>query len=310
MKTLKAFGAIYMSVDTYLTLVCKLRLVPDEDVTGVFPWPAEEACKFRPQVTPYSHAIAKNSAIYYWQLHNHHLKDWNGVERTFIHRAANTVSYRAAAEYQTVKRELRGLIAPVNPERVIIQFDWSAAEWNLILQHLGYEPPEDAYGAFVNGGANRDTTKLIVLKHVYGAMRETLYAAAQAEGQTSAEVDHVLSLIRSEYPLVYEWCASMKANRYADFNGFQIDLGEEVYKRPNRFAQTGLQLCKWELLSRLTVAGCAKLGCGDIHDQLVFDVDPINDRDCLVETINQIRKKCFDRYNLRPKFKTPAHTWA
>lgn len=303
---LRAIGPVYLTIDTYLALCFQTKILPLEMVAGVFPWPADVPCKIVPQITSTTDTISRNTAFYYWNLREHPLRDWEGRVRTFTYKAANTVSYRAYAPYQNLEKTLRAIIQPVDPTHFTIQFDWSAAEWNLILQHLDYEPPEDAYSTFLDYGLERDLTKKIVLAHIYGAQLSTLYA--NTNGDTTS-VDGILRLLDENYPKVNQWREQCMNCRMAEFNGFHYDLGDAQHARPNHFAQTALQLCKWELLSRLACAGVAELGCGDLHDQLFFDVDPVNQKDAIAEMVAQVRKPLFGRYNLRPKFKAPSLTW-
>ena len=303
-ETLQATGPIYTSVDTYLYLIQKQHIAPDK-IAGVFPWPAEQPCKVLPRITPSTDAICRNVALYFWNLHHHEMIDWCGVRRTFPHRASNTLTFRARAPYHNVERSMRATIKPVPEGNATLQFDWSAAEFNLILQHLGYQPGEDAYGEFVSQGMDRNQTKTTVLAHIYGALDKTLYE--RAGGEVDA-VDKIMSHLETAYPKVGEWREKCINNRIAEFNGFQYDLGDIPYKRPNHWAQTALQLCKWELMSRLTCAGIYQLGCGDLHDQLYFDVDP-SKPEPVAELISQIRAPIFGRYNLRPQFKPIARAW-
>ena len=306
LETLLAIGPIYATVDTYLALVFQTGLLRADQIAGVFPWATEEPCKWMPGITAYTDAICRNVALYYWHLHHHVMKDWDGVVRTFPYRASNTLSFRAKAPYHNIERSLRAKISPVKEGRMTLQFDWSAAEFNLILQHLGYHPPEDAYEEFTKVGLERDPTKKTVLAYIYGARDETLYANA---GGDAASVNRILSRLDEVYPLVNEWRDQCKSNRLAEFNGFRYDLGDVEYKRPNHWAQTALQLCKWELLARLTVSGVHPYGSGDLHDQLYFDVDPIAEREVCVEIIKQIRAPAFGKYDLRPQFKAPTREW-
>ena len=304
-QTLIGMGPLFLTVDTYLALVFQTGYLKPDQVAGVFPWAAEEPCKFTPRINPYTDAICRNVALYYWHLHHHSMKDWHGVVRCFPYRASNTLTYRAKAPYHNVERSLRAKIQPAAEGRMTLQFDWSAAEFNLILQHLDYTPPEDAYGDFVAAGLDRDITKVIILAYIYGAMLETLYEKAG----NPALVDVILAKLNELYPKVNEWREQCVGGRLAEFNGFHYDLGDVPYKRPNHWAQTALQLCKWELLSRLACAGVHTLGAGDLHDQLMFDVDPVNERDATAEVIKQVKALSFGRYNLRPKFKAPAREW-
>ncbi len=305
-KTFLEMGPLYLAIDTYLALVFQTGILKPEQVAGVFPWAAETPCKVAPHVTPYTDAVCRNVALYYWHLHHHSMRDWHGVVRCFPYRASNTLTYRAKAPYHNVERSLRAKIQPVNDGRVTLQFDWSAAEFNLILQHLGYQPPEDAYGEFVAGGLDRDLTKVTILAYIYGAKDDTLYARA---GGDALSVNRILARLDEVYPKVNEWREQCINGRLAEFNGFRYDLGDVEYKRPNHWAQTALQLCKWELLSRLTCAGVHTYASGDLHDQLFFDVDPVNEREACAEIIKQVRAPSFGRYNLRPQFKTPAREW-
>jgi hypothetical protein len=305
-EALLALGPIYATVDTYLALVFQTGLLRPDQIAGVFPWATETPCKVAPIVTPYTDAVCRNVALYYWQLHHHPMRDWEGRVRTFPYRASNTLSYRAKAPYHNIKVELREKIQPAAAGRLTLQFDWSAAEFNLILQHLGYQPPEDAYGDFVAAGLERDLTKKIILAYIYGAMTETLYHNANGD---ALAVNRILGKLNEFYPLVGQWREQCINCRLAEFNGFRYDLGDVEYKRPNHWAQTALQLCKWELLSRLTCAGVHTLGAGDLHDQLFFDVDPVNEREQVAEVIKQVRAPAFGRYNLRPQFKQPAVAW-
>jgi hypothetical protein len=301
-----ATAPIYMAIDTYLALVFQLGIFKPEQVAGVFPWAAEAPCKIVPKVSPTTDAICRNTALYFWQLHHHPMQDWDGKIRTFSYRASNTLSYRAKAPYHNVERSLRARIRPPHPDRFTVQFDWSAAEFNLILQHLGYQPPEDAYGLFVADGLDRDLTKKTILAYIYGALHTTLYANA---GGDARNVDRILARLQEVYPLVNEWREQCISSRLAEFNGFHYDLGDTEYKRPNHWAQTALQLCKWELMSRLACAGVHLFGSGDLHDQLYFDVDPIKERDAVAEIVKQVRMPAFGRYNLRPQFKSPTQEW-
>ena len=303
---LKGYGPLYLTVDTYLAMVFQMKVLAQDQVAGVFPWPADTPCKVIPKITPTTDAISRNTAFFYWNLRQHRLHDWEGRDRAFIYKASNTVSFRAYAPYQNLDKNLRATIRPVNPTNVTLQFDWSAAEWNLILQHLGYDPPEDAYSTFLEAGLDRDLTKKTVLAYIYGAMRETLYT--NAHGDTTS-IDAILARLDLTYPKVNQWREQCINCRLAEFNGFHYDLGDAPHARPNHFAQTALQLCKWELLSRLTCAGVANLGCGDLHDQLFFDVEPLSQKDAVATVIAEVRKPLFGRYNLRPKFKPPSLAW-
>src|SRR5208283_2077959 len=304
-QQLKTIGPIYLTIDTYLALVLQTKVLPAELISGVFPWQAGEPCKYVPYISSYGDIITRNTAIYYWQLKNHPVQDWEGRIRTFNYKAANTISFRSYAFYHNLERGLRAKIQPAYPGHYTLQFDWSAAEWNLILQYLGYSPPEDAYSTFLEAGLDRELTKKTVLAYIYGAMVETLYKNANGD---ILSVDKVLKRLDEIYPKVNEWRDQCIANRIGEFNGFRYDLGDVEYVRPNHFAQTALQLCKWELMSRLTYAGVSNLGCGDLHDQLYFDVDPKNPEP-IIEVIKQIKQPLFGKYNLRPKFKEPSVSW-
>ncbi len=301
-----AMGPIYMAIDTYLALVFQLGLFRPEQVAGVFPWAAEQPCKVQPKINPTTDAISRNTALYFWNMHSRPMMDWEGKIRTFSYRASNTLSYRAKAPYHNVERSLRAKIRPPHPDRFTLQFDWSAAEFNLILQHLGYQPPEDAYGMFVADGLDRDLTKKTILAYIYGAQHSTLYANA---GGDARNVDRILARLQEIYPLVNDWREQCTGSRLAEFNGFHYDLGDVEYKRPNHWAQTALQLCKWELMSRLACAGVHQFASGDLHDQLYFDVEPLREKDAVVEIVRQVRLPSFGRYNLRPQFKSPTQEW-
>lgn len=305
-KAMLAMGPIYCTVDTYLALVFQTGILTPDQVTGVFPWAASEPCKITPHNNPYTNAVCRNVALYYWHLHYHPMKDWHGVVRTFAYTASNTLTFRAKAPYHNVEKSMRARIQPVDPSRCTLQFDWSAAEFNLILQHLGYNPPEDAYGEFTAAGLERDPTKKTILAHIYGAMQETLVERASGD---EASVNRILARLDEVYPKVNEWREQCIGGRLAEFNGFKYDLGDVPYKRPNHWAQTALQLCKWELLSRLSCAGLQTLGCGDLHDQLMFDVDPVKETAQTAEIIKQVKAPSFGKYNLRPQFKAPAREW-
>lgn len=293
-------GSIYLSADTYMFLVLKHKLLTEQQVAGVFPWPARDKAEFIPTNDPATDLIARRSSFYYYYLNFHTMKDWMGKATTFPHRAANTMSYRAYAPYQMIKVEDRGRIAPVDSTRSILQFDWSAAEWSLILQHTGYELPEgDAYGA-LSQAAERDTVKNIVLPYIYGSSQSSLCQRHDAQ-----VVQAVIRQMEITYPRTLEWATRIKTETGATtFQGFRFELGEgaDSYKRPNHWAQTALQLCKWDLLSRLAAVGAHTIACGDLHDQLFFDVGK-DDASLAQSAIAEIRAPCFGRYKLTPKFK-------
>jgi hypothetical protein len=302
LRGLVSFGAIYLTVDTYTTLVLQTKVLGEDLVAGVFPWPAEQPCKDLPKIDQQVTEISRSAARYYWRLQNHPVINHDGQVRTFQYRAANTVSYRAYAPYHNLDKSLRLKMRPVNPQAKVLQFDWKAAEWSLILQYLGYTHGDDAYEAFLSQGIERDFTKLTVLAYIYGATSERLGTMATEAGRTYADVERVISVLDATYPKTLEWRRHCRHNREAEFCGFHYDLGEATHARPNHFAQTALQLCKWELLHRIELAGLAGLGCGDLHDQLLFDVEP--DQQVLAgRLIEVIRQPCFGRYHLRPEFR-------
>lgn len=325
-EKLKAIGPIYMPVDTFMFLVLDRKVIDPSDVAGVFAWPGNQAVLHQPIIDPKSDEICRRVAYYYWHMHYHPVTDWEGNTRTFEHRAANTLSYRAYAPYQTVKREIRGRIAPAHPDSAaILQFDWAAAEWLLILQNLGYEPPQgDPYAQDIFG-VSREEAKKIVLPRVYGASVEGI--AGRHEGVEEDKVRKVIEALESNYPKVCEWVDTLTNNpnhRYADFHGFNLDLGGDPRKRPNRWAQTSLQICKWDLISRLTgIEGMhrtqtSKVGrmtverpwspaSGDIHDRLVFDIYR-GEENIAQQIINEIKAPCFGGIRLTPKI-TTGRTW-
>lgn len=325
-EKLKAIGPIYMPVDTFMFLVLDRKVMSPSDVAGVFPWPGNQAVLHQPLIDPKADTICRKVAYYYWHMHYHQVTDWEGHCRTFEHRAANTLSFRAYAPYQTVKKDIRGRIAPAHPDSAaILQFDWAAAEWLLILQHLGYEPPAgDPYSQDIFG-VTREEAKKIVLPRVYGASIDGI--AGRHEGVDSDKVRMVIERLEAYYPRVCEWVEALTTNqnhRYADFHGFSLDLGEEAHKRPNRWAQTSLQLCKWDLIARLTDipdmhrTQTSKVGkmtieqpwspaAGDIHDRLVFDIYR-GEENIAHQIVRQIQAPCFDTIRLTPKI-TTGRTW-
>lgn len=302
LQGLASFGAIYLTADTFTTLVLQTRVLNESQVAGVFPWPAEHPCKEMPRIDQRGMDIARSAARYYWRLQNHPVMDHDGRVRTFQYRAANTVSYRAYAPYHHLDRSLRVKMRPANPQAKVLQFDWKAAEWSLILQYLGYTHGDDAYEAFLSQGIERDFTKLMVLAYIYGATSERLGTMAAEAGRSYADVERVISVLDTTYPLTLEWRRKCRQDREAEFCGFHYDLGESPHARPNHFAQTALQLCKWDLLYRLDLAGLSDLGCGDLHDQLLFDVEP-GQQDQAAKLVETIRQPCFGRYHLRPELK-------
>ena len=295
MGTIKQSGAqIYVSVDTYLTLVYAWQVLKPEDVYRVFPFAADSHCQHIPEVTYEQNILLRRVAHYYWHLSQKPLVRWDGIQTTFAHRAAHTVSYRSNAHYHTVKREIRGKIRPIDPTRKVLHFDWSAAEWSLILQICGYEVPDDAYEMFTKSGLDRDLTKKTILAWVYGAAAETL-----AAGAGSAEMAYaIIAMVKKVYPKVAEWVALCRQNRHLEFMGWKLDLGEAQHARPNHYAQTALQLCKWDLIDRLLNVDGHLLACGDLHDQLFFDFNPISDRDRMANVIAEINKPAFGCYRL------------
>lgn len=297
-------GPIYLTADTYQMLCLHHKLVPEEIITGVFPWPAEEGVAFIPTNDKSTDTICRRAAYYYLALNRHQIRNPDGKVITYGHRAANTLTYRSSAYYHNMKREDRAKHAPVDPANSIFQFDWSAAEWVLILEHLGCPVPEgDAYG-MLSQVAPRETVKNIVLPHIYGSTKESLYAR---HGDQQV-VDTVIREIAKHYPQVLAWSEDLNNRvRYVDFEGFKYDLGETPYKRPNHWAQTALQLCKWELMSRLAAVGAHSMACGDLHDQLIFDVGP-QDGAAAQAAIQEIKKPAFGKYRLVPKFKF-GRTW-
>jgi hypothetical protein len=281
---------IYTTLDTYLTLVYAWKVLKPEEVHRVFPHPAEEHCQHVPEVSKEQDNRLRRVAHYYWHLSKKETIDWDGKTTTFAHRASNTLSYRSFAVYQTIQRESRYRIKPVHPEHKVLQFDWSAAEWSLILQTCGYEVPDDAYEMFTRAGLNRDPTKKIILSWVYGSSHDSLVRSMQEMGETEGTVIRVLSQVEETYPKVLGWKATCQSSESMDFMGWKINLGEQAYKRPNHFAQTALQLCKWDLLDRLLSVDGHVLACGDIHDQLLFDFHPQQHRESIVAVIDQIQK--------------------
>lgn len=283
-------AAIYTTLDTYLVLVYQWRVLKPEDVYRVFPYPAEEHYQDVPSVTVEQDARLRRVAHYYWTLSSKKVRNWEGREVSFAHRASNTLSFRAFATYHTVKRETRYLIKPAHPEHKVLQFDWSAAEWSLILQFCGYEVPDDAYELFTKAGLDRDLTKKIILSWVYGAMHSTLVKSAQEMGGNEETVNRILEQVQAVYPKVLGWRDTCLSSTSMNFMGWSIALGHESYKRPNHFAQTALQLCKWDLLDRLLSVNGHILACGDLHDQLLFDFHPNQDREATAAVIQQIRR--------------------
>lgn len=326
-EKLKALGPIYMTVDSFAFLVLDRKIIPAEAIAGVFPWPGHEAVTHLPHVTPEIDTLCRKVASYYWHLHYHQVTDWDGHIRSFEHKAANTVSYRAYAPYQVVKREMRARMAPAHPDKAaVLQFDWTAAEWLLILQHVGYQAPEgDPYQQDLFG-VPRDEAKKIILPRIYGATVEGLASRHPDIGYQT--IQQVVQRLEAAYPMACEWVHRLIHDpnyRWADFHGFHLDLGEEAHKRPNRWAQTSLQLCKWDLIGRLndlptmnriqevrrgrmTIQQPWSLAAGDIHDQLVFDIYQ-GDEQTAHEIINQIRSPCFGSVKLLPKFST-GKSWS
>jgi hypothetical protein len=301
-------GRIVMTVDTFLMLTLELQVISDSDVTTVFPWPADEPCAVVPTHNPHTDMICRNVARYYHAMFHHPVIDHIGNLNRFFYKACNTISYRAFAPYQNIKREERQKIKPVGKDDVVIQFDWSAAEFNLILQDNGYTPPEDAYGDFIAAGLDRDLTKKIVLAYIYGAKDSTLYDHA---GGNALAVDQILKHLNAIYPMVSQWRDQCTNFRWATFNGFDYDLGDVPYRRPNHWAQTALQLCKWDLMSRIVQMGVHRYAAGDLHDQLMFHAsrsDPAS-RANMHAVMTEILRPCFGRYNLRPKVNPNGAHW-
>jgi hypothetical protein len=289
-------GSIYLTVDSYAFLVFGQPIINPTQVTGVFPFPAEHLADRLPPITPQVDAICRSVAWYYSHLHRTKVRDWDGAVKTFHYRAANTISFRSYAQYQNVPRERRGQMRPPEAGTKVLQFDWTAAEWVLILQHVGYNPPADAYEAFTAGGVERDVAKVVVLARIYQSTMDSLY-----KGRDVGQVDRIVGILRERYPRALAWAEEMRGTPSVNFEGFEIDLGAEEYKRPNRWAQTALQLCKWELIYRLVQAKLAHLAAGDMHDSLVFHLPPTTTSEAARQLVTEIRKPCFNRYDLRPK---------
>lgn len=324
---LKALGPMYMTVDTFMYLVLDRQLIRNEDVAGVFPWAANKTAIYPPTMTVEADIICRRVAWYYWHMHYHKVTDWTGEQRDFDHKAANTVSFRAYAPYQTVKKETRALIKPQFPDMgEVLQFDWSGAEWLLILQNVGYLPPDgDPYHQDLFG-TDRETAKKIILPRIYGA--EIPGIVANSHGAvTEDQVRIVLAHLERQYPKAVEWASRLSTDpncRYSDFNGFHLDLGDETRKRANRWAQTSLQLCKWDLVRRLTeVPGMCRTqnikqgrvtverpwscATGDIHDQLLWDIYR-GEEGIAHQIIDEIRKPAFGSVQLTPRISI-AQTW-
>lgn len=308
MARFKAVGAvIYATVDTYMTMVYQWRICRPEDIHRVFPWPADQHAAHVPVVTDEVDRTCRAVAEYYWNLSQKQVECWDGPRR-FVHRACNTLSYRAYAAYQVVERAMRYQIRPAVEGRQVLQFDWSAAEWSLILQANGYESPDDAYANFTAIGLDRDLTKVIVLAWIYGAMLQTLEAKVTETGQDPALVGVITGRIQEVYPRVIGWRETCLANDSASFHGWNIALGDKPHQRPNHYAQTALQVCKWDLITRLHKLGAAPLACGDLHDQLFFDFDPVTERAMAGAIIEEIRKPTIGGIKLKPNFKV-GPTW-
>jgi len=318
-------GPIYMTVDTFMFLVLDRRVIPNECVSGVFPWKADEAAMHPPAHTTQADTTCRRVAWYYWHMHYHHVTDWQGSVTTFAHRASNTISHRAYAPYQVVTRERRAQIAPERPsDAAVLQFDWTGAEWLLILQKCGYDiPADDPYAVF---GVDREAAKKVVLPRIYGATVDGL-VNRNKDLLDYEIVEQVLRGIEDQYPDVLEWVSNLDNpnNRFTEFHGFELGLGEDRAKRANRWAQTSLQLCKWDLIGRLTdIPGMSRTrkvkkgrveieqpwspAAGDLHDQLFFDV--YQGEEALAQNIiNEIQAPCFDEVRLTPKF-TTGRTWS
>lgn len=311
-STLSSAGQVYMTADTYSYLRFQSAhhvwpgdptLVQDEQITAVFPARGHMRIETAPMNDPATDQISRWAAYYYYHLNHASVRRWDGTQTIFPHRAANTLSYRSYAPYHNVKKEQRHQIRPVNDKEAVLQFDWSAAEWNLILQVCGYQPAgTNAYEQLAPGADSHESAKLVTLQHIYGAARETLFAQF---GQQNTQA--VINNIERSYPNVAEWLDYIKSQGEVMFEGFRIDLGQEVHKRPNRFAQTALQLCKWELMSRLAQRNAGQVATGDLHDQLIWHVSD-QQPDIAQSIIEQVRLPLFGRYNIHPDF-TVGATW-
>lgn len=284
-KFKKVNASIYTTIDTYTTLVHQWGL---EDNFIVFPYQAEEHCKKLPETSESISKLCKSVSNYYWNISQKYVNAWDG-QRKFAHRASNTSSYRCYAAYQVVEKALRYQIRPVDQNRKVLQFDWSAAEWSLILQINGYESPDDAYAIFVENGF-RDETKTIILAWVYGSQVSSLENRFKEAGFDPKMVGNIIGKVEKMYPRVCGWREVCMSNSEMDFNGWRIQLGNEPYKRPNYYAQTALQICKWDLISRFEKLGVGFLGCGDLHDQLFFDFDPISEKTHASAIMAEVRK--------------------
>lgn len=325
LSKLGELGPIYMTVDTFMFLVLDRRIIPSENVSGVFPWKADEAVMHPPTCTPEADMICRRVAWYYWHMHYHNVTDWQGQVKAFEHRASNTISHRAYASYQVVKRDQRAQIAPERPQdAAVLQFDWTGAEWLLILQQCGYSVPDgDPYGVF---GVSREAAKKVVLPRIYGASVDGL-VNRNKDLLDYDLVETVLRGIQDQYPAVMDWVESLANpnNRWSEFHGFELDLGTDIAKRANRWAQTSLQLCKWDLINRLTsIEGMCRtrkvrkgriditqpwsMASGDLHDQLFFDVYR-GEEAIAQQIVNEISAPCFDEVRLTPKFST-GRTWS
>lgn len=298
LKKVAQSSAIYMTIDTYLYLILAKQLGNGAGITSVFPWPADQPCPDAPPQQSYAaEIICRNVATYYHQLARNEVC-YKNRKKYFVHKASNTLTYRAYAPYQMIPKEERRTICPAKPGWKVLQFDWTAAEWVLILQFLGYEPPEDAYQVFTEDGLERESTKLVILARIYRAQMETL-----CKERDPILVQGICSLMDRTYPKAMQMSDILTQTPYVDFEGFRIELGDIPYKRPNHFAQTALQLCKWDLMNRLCKAGVSHLGAGDLHDQLYFHFNPADPQSvqAITTVVEEIKKPCFSRYNLRPK---------
>ncbi|MBA3707223.1 MAG: hypothetical protein H0W83_00210 [Planctomycetes bacterium] len=296
-------GTVSMTVDTYLVLVHELEAIDDAIVDRVFAWCADDPCGNLPAQGEHADIVCRSVASFYSAMYHRTLIGPDGDTVRYQYKAANTISYRAYAPYQNIHADNRALIRPLDPDHRVLQFDWTAAEWSMIIQHCGYPvPEEDAYGVFTTSGIERDAAKEIVLKYIYGAGRSGLYDA-----YAPAAVDAVVHQMEQSYPAVLAWRDQISRTSVAEFEGFVVNLECEPYKRPNRWAQTALQLCKWELLHRLVGIGGHRLAAGDMHDSLIFHVDPVADMALARSVVAEIEKPCFGRYRLKPQFKGGEH---
>ena len=303
LEKLKAKGyCVCATLDTYLYLVRRSQYFSDAHIDFVFPWPADMPCLVVPPNARYTDWVSRYVACYYAQMAEQWVMDWQSVPRQFVYKANNTISLRSYAAYQNQTKQNRGLMRPLETDAAVLQFDWRAAEWRLCAANAGYsELPQDAYEPFLDLG-ERGPIKDTVLRYIYGSALRTLY-----KEHTQPLVDAVVQRLHDLYPKVITWSRAIREVPSVDFCGFQIDLGEEKRKRANRFCQTALQLCKHDLIFRLSQVGAGEIASGDLHDSLYFHVKPCQ-IDIAHAAIQEIRKPCFQKISL-PAEITHDHCW-